>query len=161
VRLADRTDGRFQAGHQDSRLKSWVLLQNSVSTTANGTSVMEKRSLPGFPVLFATAFPNASIQTNPSGGYRKMRRFLLVTAVIAASFSATTIPARAEKDSDKCHNAWEDRNSVYYRKNYCFKTAKALNWFGANASDCKAKVTLTPSDEAIIKEAKRREARYC
>lgn len=90
-----------------------------------------------------------------------MRRTLILATVIAASFSGTTISARAEKDSDKCHNAWEDRNSVYYRKNYCFKTAKALNWFGANASDCKPNVILTPSEEEIIKEAKRREARYC
>jgi hypothetical protein len=90
-----------------------------------------------------------------------MMRTMTITAVIMASFSATTFSARAEKDSDKCHNAWEDRNSVYFRKNYCFKTSKALNWFGQNASDCRSNVTLTPSEEEIVKEAKKREGKYC
>ena len=90
-----------------------------------------------------------------------MLRALIATAVIATISTASTISASAEKDSDKCHNAWEDRNSVYFRKNFCFKTSKALNWFGPNASDCKSSVKLTASEQAIVNEAKKREKKYC
>ena len=90
-----------------------------------------------------------------------MIRTYVATAVITVGFTVTGIPANAAKDSDKCHNAWEDRNAVYKSKNYCFKTAKARAWFGANSSDCKTKVNLSASDWREIKDAKRRERKYC
>jgi len=85
----------------------------------------------------------------------------LAGAALAASIIVTGTPAFAAKDGDKCHYAWEDRNAVYKSKNYCFKTAKAKAWFGPNASNCRKKVTLSASDWRKIKDAERRERKYC
>ena len=90
-----------------------------------------------------------------------MIRTLITTTVIAAGVTITAMPAQAMKDNDKCHFAWEDRNAVYKNKNYCFKTARALAWFGANPANCRAKVNLSASDWSQIKDAKRREKKYC
>lgn len=90
-----------------------------------------------------------------------MIRSLVASAVIAGSFIITAMPAQAQKDSDKCHFAWEDRNAVYKNKNYCFKTSRAKAWFGANSANCRSRVNLSASDWRKIKDAKRRERKYC
>jgi hypothetical protein len=40
--------------------------------------------------------------------------------------AAGALPARA----DECFDLWVERNSIYKAYGYCFKTAKAINYFG-------------------------------
>lgn len=91
----------------------------------------------------------------------EMIRIIVATVVITAGFVIMDTPANAAKDGDKCHDAWVDRNSVYANKNYCFRTAKAKDFFGPNASNCKKKVKLSAGDWRKINAAKKRERKYC
>ena len=47
-------------------------------------------------------------------------------AVIAGTLAAAAVPAYAQS----CHELWTERNSYYKARGYCFKTDRAINYFG-------------------------------
>jgi hypothetical protein len=69
--------------------------------------------------------------------------------VVAAS------PARA----DVCFDLWVQRNSIYKAYGYCFKTPKAINYFG-NAGctyDYEGDIPFSHADKATVLAIKKRE----
>jgi hypothetical protein len=74
---------------------------------------------------------------------------MLVLAVMAVgSLSGTLSPASAQS----CEQLWVERNSYYKRNGFCFRTARARNYFG-NAG-CyiydQGAVPLSPGERARI-----------
>ena len=74
---------------------------------------------------------------------------------VAAAGLAMATPARA----GVCLDLWVERNSIYKAYGYCFKTRKAINYFG-NAGciyDNAADVPMSRSDKRRVLSLKRRE----
>ena len=64
-------------------------------------------------------------------------------------------PARA----DVCFDLWVQRNSIYKAYGYCFKTAKAINYFG-NAGcmyDNEGDIPMSRADRNTVLAIKKRE----
>ncbi|MGH6769189.1 MAG: YARHG domain-containing protein [Xanthobacteraceae bacterium] len=51
---------------------------------------------------------------------------VLAAAVAIATMGVTTTPA----DAQSCQSLWVERNSYYNRNGYCFRTARAISYFG-------------------------------
>ena len=67
----------------------------------------------------------------------------------AASTVAAPAPAQGI-----CQSLWVERNSIYKDAGYCFKTARAINYFG-NAGcryDVEAAIPLSPVERARIEQ---------
>jgi hypothetical protein len=82
---------------------------------------------------------------------------LLGIAVLAATGVAATSPANAQS----CQALWVERNSIYKEAGYCFKTARAIDYFG-NAGcmyNSEGSVPLSRGARARIGEISRLEAR--
>ncbi|BAT60985.1 hypothetical protein GJW-30_1_03535 [Variibacter gotjawalensis] len=56
-----------------------------------------------------------------------MTRLLLCALAASSLISLLAPPARAQ---DPCDDLWLERNSIYKRAGYCFKTARAIRQFG-------------------------------
>ena len=56
-----------------------------------------------------------------------MRRVLFSTMLLIAGL-VTTAELRAQADS--CEALWVERNQIYKAGGYCFKTARAFQYFG-------------------------------
>jgi hypothetical protein len=54
-----------------------------------------------------------------------VRQVMMSMVIVAASAAAT--PALAQ---GICQSLWVERNSIYKDAGYCFKTARAINYFG-------------------------------
>ncbi len=68
---------------------------------------------------------------------------------------AGALPARA----DACFDFWVERNSIYKAYGYCFKTAKAINYFG-NAGcqyDSEGDIPMSSDDRNHVLSIKKRE----
>jgi len=61
-------------------------------------------------------------------------RYLALAALVAAGGAVSTLPAGAMPgDAAKvlsCQDLWVLRNQIYKDHGYCFKTARARNYFG-------------------------------
>jgi hypothetical protein len=58
-----------------------------------------------------------------------MRAFPNVTTLLlAAATLATTMPPSYAQS--RCESLWVERNSYYKEAGYCFKTARAISYFG-------------------------------
>jgi len=59
-------------------------------------------------------------------------RGAIAAAISGVILCATAIPAPAQDLSDmSCYELWYQRNKIYARNGYCFKTARARAEFGA------------------------------
>ena len=77
----------------------------------------------------------------------------LASAGLGLAMSAT--PAKA----GVCEDLWVQRNSIYKAYGYCFKTAKAINYFG-NAGcvyDNEASIPMSRADKQTVLTIKKRE----
>ena len=50
----------------------------------------------------------------------------MLTVMAATTLAAALAPAYAES----CHQLWTERNSYYKARGYCFKTERAISYFG-------------------------------
>lgn len=58
-------------------------------------------------------------------------RASLAAIVAGAALVAAMAPAKAQHPSDmSCNQLWYERNKIYARNGYCFKTARARAEFG-------------------------------
>lgn len=55
----------------------------------------------------------------------RLRNVLMLSGLVVASV-AVSAPASASV----CFDLWVQRNSIYKAYGYCFKTSKAINYFG-------------------------------
>lgn len=81
-----------------------------------------------------------------------MRAFLL-SALLAASVMSTGLAVSAANAQDgACFRLWVARNSIYKANGYCFKTDRAISYFG-NAGcvyDYEGDIPLSRYDRARI-----------
>ena len=62
-----------------------------------------------------------------------MKTALILAAAAAALLAASMIPAKAgdiQGDAYSCDELWVMRNEVFKSAGYCFKTSRAINYFG-------------------------------
>jgi hypothetical protein len=85
---------------------------------------------------------------------------LRVAFAIVAMTLAGSIGAALAQSAD-CQQLWVERNSIYKALGYCFKTARAIAYFG-NAGctyDNEADLNMTPDIRRRIAEITREERR--
>jgi YARHG domain len=88
-----------------------------------------------------------------------MRPVIFSFVAALAAMVTAELPTPANAQGDTCDSLWVARNAIYKAKGYCFKTPRAINYFG-NAGcrfDDEAAVPLTPSDQAAIASIQARE----
>jgi hypothetical protein len=74
---------------------------------------------------------------------------ILMTSMVVVAASAVATPALAQ---GICQSLWVERNAIYKDAGYCFKTARAINYFG-NAGcryDVEGAIPLSPAERARI-----------
>ena len=82
---------------------------------------------------------------------------LMLVGLVSAGIglAAGIVPARA----DICFDLWVERNSIYKAYGYCFKTAKAINYFG-NAGcvyDNEGSIPMSRADKNTVLAIKKKE----
>jgi hypothetical protein len=80
----------------------------------------------------------------------------------AAAVFAGTLFGAAQANAQSCQALWVERNSYYKEAGYCFKTARAISYFG-NAGcryDNEAAVPLSSAVRARIAQITRIERQY-
>ena len=84
-------------------------------------------------------------------------RLLAGTVVLAATCAGFASSANAQS----CQALWVERNQYYKDAGYCFKTARAIRYFGNGGCtyDYEGDVPLSRADRARIAEIKRLERR--
>jgi YARHG domain len=91
-------------------------------------------------------------------GFQVMRTVVVATGILLAATLAGSVAVRAQGDA--CSQLWVARNSVFKANGYCFKTSRAIRYFG-NAGcryDNEDAVPLTPYDRGVIANIQAREA---
>ncbi|WP_371741433.1 YARHG domain-containing protein [Bradyrhizobium sediminis] len=85
------------------------------------------------------------------------QRCMIAALVIAASGFGTISAASAQS----CQELWVERNSYYKEAGYCFKTSRAISYFGNGGCiyDIEAQVPLPREIRARIAEITRIERR--
>ena len=61
---------------------------------------------------------------------RSARMGLLALAGFASVAITGIVPASAQESAMSCYDLWYQRNSIYARYGYCFKTQRAISVFG-------------------------------
>ncbi len=86
----------------------------------------------------------------------RSRLLMFVGAVsVAAAGTVMAVPAHA----GVCSDLWVQRNAIYKANGYCFKTRKAINYFG-NAGclyDNAATMPMSGADKGRVLAIKKRE----
>ncbi len=59
-----------------------------------------------------------------------MRWFSLAFALLIAAISLIFVAADASAQGDICSRLWVQRNAIYKANGYCFKTERAISYFG-------------------------------
>lgn len=79
-------------------------------------------------------------------------RGYLIGALALATTGVGSISAASAQQS--CQQLWVERNSYYKDAGYCFKTARAISFFGNRGCmyDSEASVPLSPDIRARIAE---------
>ncbi len=80
---------------------------------------------------------------------------LIGVASVGLGLAISATPARA----GVCEDLWVQRNSIYKAYGYCFKTAKAINYFGnaGCAYDNAARIPMSRADKQTVLAIKKRE----
>jgi hypothetical protein len=77
-------------------------------------------------------------------------------ALLVLAAHALVVPAYAQ---GVCQRLWVERNSIYKAYGYCFKTQKAINYFG-NAGctyDNEGSIPMSRADKNTVLAIKKRE----
>jgi hypothetical protein len=106
--------------------------------------------------------PRYALETEENCMQLSLNRILVAT--LMGAMLAPMAPAAAgdiQGDAYSCEELWVMRNQFYKDRGYCFKTSKAIAYFG-NAGciyDEDADVPLTKSERHIIRDIRKSEAR--
>ena len=88
-----------------------------------------------------------------------MRPLIFSLAAVLAATVTVELSPKARAQADTCDSLWVARNAIYKAKGFCFKTPRAINYFG-NAGcrfDDEGAVPLTSADQAAIASIQARE----
>ncbi|RAI45131.1 YARHG domain-containing protein [Rhodoplanes roseus] len=86
-------------------------------------------------------------------------RTLLAAAVAFATLVGAAETAVAQ---GSCEQLWVERNSIFKARGYCFKTSRAISYFG-NAGcvyDVEEAVPLSPGERARVAQIRAMERQY-
>lgn len=88
-----------------------------------------------------------------------MKSALLAIGMLIATVTLATTFSSAFAQGSVCQELWVERNSIYKEQRYCFKTERAINYFGNGGCrfDNESDVPLSESQRARIAEILRRE----
>ena len=77
-----------------------------------------------------------------------MRWLLICGAAALAALAASALPANAQS----CYDLWVERNAYYKRAGYCFRTPRAIAFFGNGGCFItnQGAVPLTPAERRRI-----------
>lgn len=84
---------------------------------------------------------------------------LLSAALALATLLGVTEAAFAQ---GACEQLWVERNSIFKARGYCFKTSRAISYFG-NAGcvyDVEEMVPLSPGERARVNQIRAMERQY-
>ena len=86
-----------------------------------------------------------------------MKKFLCLAVIALPLVLGASAPARAES----CYDLWYARNLIYAENGYCFKTARAINYFGNGgcAYHSEGAVPLSRSERSLIRGIRASERR--
>jgi hypothetical protein len=59
-----------------------------------------------------------------------MRRFSLAIALILSTSGLAFVATDASAQGDTCFRLWVQRNTIYKANGYCFRTERAISYFG-------------------------------
>lgn len=88
-----------------------------------------------------------------------MRSSVVLMLIGLASAGIGVLAASAPARADVCFDLWVERNSIYKAYGYCFKTQKAINYFG-NAGctyDNEGSIPMSRPDKNTVLAIKKRE----
>jgi hypothetical protein len=88
-----------------------------------------------------------------------MRSATALTAIGLAGAVIGLVVGLAPARADECFDLWVQRNSIYKAYGYCFKTPKAIDYFG-NAGcqyDYEGDIPFSHADKARVLDIKKRE----
>jgi hypothetical protein len=95
-------------------------------------------------------------------GDQHMRTTTIATALALATSTAGLDAGPALAQGDICSQLWVARNSIYKAAGYCFKTQRAIRYFG-NAGciyDVEAALPLSPGERARVNAIVAQERMY-
>jgi YARHG domain len=94
-------------------------------------------------------------------GDANMQRSSIVIGVALATAVAGFANTAAQAQ-DACQRLWVARNSIYKAAGYCFKTQRAIGYFGNGGClyDREGDLPLSPGDQARISEIQAQERAY-
>jgi len=81
-----------------------------------------------------------------------MRKILIATFLAVLAMSASLPVSQANAQGNVCFRLWVARNTIYKANGYCFKTARAISYFG-NAGcmyDYEGDVPMSPYDREQV-----------
>jgi len=83
----------------------------------------------------------------------------LIATVSTLLVTAATLAAVAPAYAESCHELWTERNSYYKARGYCFKTDRAIRYFGNGGCRYKDEdaIPFTDGDRMRIAEITRSE----
>ncbi len=87
----------------------------------------------------------------------------LVTTVLAAvTLSAGFVVSAANAQARVCHRLWVERNPIYADYGYCFKTERAIRYFGNRGCryEYEGDMPMSRRDRARVKRIQAEERRY-
>ena len=93
-----------------------------------------------------------------------MKSALILAIAAAASLSSTLVPARAgdvQGDAYDCNELWVMRNQIYKDNGLCFKSTKAVTYFGNGGCShgSLSELSLSNQEHSVLKDIKKSEAR--
>ncbi len=91
-----------------------------------------------------------------------MRAGLVSTAVAALVLTAGFTATAANAQGRVCHRLWVERNQIYKDYGYCFKTERAIRYFGNRGCryESESDIRMSRRDRAIIDRIKAEERDY-
>ena len=91
-----------------------------------------------------------------------MRKVLLTTVLAAATLSTGLSISAANAQAGVCHRLWVERNSIYADYGYCFKTERAIRYFGNRACryEYEGDMPMSGRDRARIRRIQAEERDY-
>ena len=93
-----------------------------------------------------------------------MQTKLILAIAVAAALAAAALPASAgdiQGDAYDCQELWVMRNQIYKDNGYCFKTARAINYFGNGGCEYnnEGSMPVSGQERRTIRDIKKSEAR--
>jgi len=91
-----------------------------------------------------------------------MRVGLVSTGIAVLALTAGFAVTAANAQGRICHRLWVERNQIYKDYGYCFKTERAIRYFGNRGCryDYQGDIQLSPRDQARVDRIQAEERDY-